>query len=92
MQFEPGESRAKFKVYLVGHSMGGLVIRTFLQNEAIGDPSVRALVDKVFTYATPHNGIEMQEYLGNVPGFFTHNSADNFNPRAHAPISRATSS
>lgn len=72
------EDRAAFKVYLVGHSMGGLVIRCFLQNPAIGSAEARKLVDKVFTYATPHNGIEL-EIIGNVPSFFTANSADNFN-------------
>ncbi|NQU21029.1 MAG: hypothetical protein HQ567_07070 [Candidatus Nealsonbacteria bacterium] len=56
---------ARFKVYLVAHSMGGLVCRCYLQNtcrnvpdstlELPGDP----LVDKVFTYATPHNGIDL---------------------------------
>lgn len=70
--------RRRFKVYLVGHSMGGLVIRCFLQNEALASAEARALVDKVFTYASPHNGIEL-EILGNVPAFFTVNSADNFN-------------
>ena len=72
------EEKAAFKVYLVGHSMGGLVIRCFLQNPNIGSAEARALVDKVFTYATPHNGIEF-EIVGNVPGFFTANSVDNFN-------------
>ncbi len=57
-----------FRVYLVAHSMGGLVCRCFLQNEAIGSREARRLVDKVFTYATPHNGIEMAGV--NVPGFF----------------------
>jgi hypothetical protein len=71
-------ANAAFKVYLVGHSMGGLVIRCFLQNPKIGTEEARKLVDKVFTYATPHNGIEL-EIVGNVPGFFTANSADNFN-------------
>jgi hypothetical protein len=70
--------KASFKVYLVGHSMGGLVIRCFLQNDKIGDPAARKCVDKVFTYATPHNGIEL-EIIGNVPSFFTAQSADNFN-------------
>jgi hypothetical protein len=70
--------KAGFKVYLVGHSMGGLVIRCFLQNDQIGDPIARKYVDKVFTYATPHNGIEL-EIIGNVPSFFTTQSADNFN-------------
>jgi PGAP1-like protein len=70
--------KADFKVYLVGHSMGGLVIRCFLQNDKIGTPAARKCVDKVFTYATPHNGIEL-EIIGNVPSFFTAQSADNFN-------------
>ena len=47
---------AKFKVYLVAHSMGGLICRTYLQNVA---RSKKHHVDKVFTYATPHGGIEM---------------------------------
>ena len=70
--------KADFKVYLLGHSMGGLVIRCFLQNDAIGDQAAKKYVDKVFTYATPHNGIEM-EIIGNVPAFFTTQSVDNFN-------------
>ena len=71
-------AKALFKVYLVGHSMGGLVIRCFLQNDQIGDASARACVDKVFTYATPHNGIEI-DIIGNVPAFFSTHSVDNFN-------------
>jgi hypothetical protein len=78
-------ARAKFKVYLVAHSMGGLICRSFLQNAA-GDPSgdgrpfneARTLVDKVFTYATPHNGVELR-LIGNVPGFLSASHADNFN-------------
>jgi PGAP1-like protein len=70
--------RSEFRVYLVGHSMGGLVIRCFLQNESVGEEAARKLVDKVFTYATPHNGIDL-DILGNVPAFFTYHSADNFN-------------
>jgi len=57
-----------FKVYLVAHSMGGLVCRCFLQNGAAGSDEARKLVDKVFTFATPHNGIEMAGM--NVPAFF----------------------
>ncbi len=72
-----GIDKSQFKVYLVGHSMGGLVIRCFLQNESVGSAEAKGLVDKVFTYATPHNGIEF-EIVGNVPSFFTRNSADNF--------------
>lgn len=58
-----------YKVYLVAHSMGGLVARCYLQNlcvngtgevprdQALGLPG-DSMVDKVFTYGTPHNGIE----------------------------------
>jgi len=80
-------AKAKFKVYLVAHSMGGLICRTYLQNicrkgmpdgiaidDLIKEPGdsldldtlpADPLVDKVFTYATPHNGIEMKGV--NVP-------------------------
>ncbi len=75
--------RAGFKVYLVAHSMGGLIARCYLQNicrygleDAYGSANAPGLaeetaaselsnlpaetmVDKVFTYGTPHNGIEM---------------------------------
>ncbi len=61
------DARAGFRVYLVAHSMGGLVCRCFLQNDEISSAADRALVDKVFTYATPHNGIDMAGI--NVPGF-----------------------
>ena len=47
---------AKFKVHLVAHSMGGLICRTYLQNVA---RDTKHYVDKVFTYATPHGGIEI---------------------------------
>lgn len=54
-----------FRCYLVAHSMGGLVCRAFLQNPAFGDDTARRCVDKVFTYATPHNGIDV--FGMNVP-------------------------
>lgn len=66
-----------FRVYLVAHSMGGLVCRCFLQNPAAGSAAARKLVDKVFTYATPHNGIEMAGV--NVPAFFGLWDMNNFN-------------
>ena len=71
-----------FKVYLVAHSMGGLICRCFLQNTTIGDPKTRKLVDKVFTYATPHNGIEMAGI--NVPEFFDVFDMNNFNRKVMA--------
>lgn len=67
----------KFKVYLVAHSMGGLICRCLLQNDKVGKPQVKALVDKVFTYGTPHNGIEVGGT--NVPGFLGIWNMDNFN-------------
>jgi len=73
----PAEKRA-FRIYLVAHSMGGLVSRCFLQNAECGSDEARARVDKAFTYATPHNGIDWK-IVGNVPGFFSRNNANNFN-------------
>ncbi len=66
---DDARDRYQFRVYLVAHSMGGLICRSYLQKlcrkgtgdsqrdqdlELPGDP----LVEKAFTYATPHNGIE----------------------------------
>lgn len=67
-----------FKVHLVAHSMGGLVCRAFLQNPKLGHEDARKAVDKVFTYATPHNGIDMR-IVRNVPGWLSFGDANNFN-------------
>jgi hypothetical protein len=67
-----------FRCYLVAHSMGGLVCRAFLQNPELGDDAARKAVDKVFTYATPHNGIDLR-IVRNVPGWVTFGDANNFN-------------
>jgi len=79
---DDADERARFKVHLVAHSMGGLVCRCYLQNicrHGVADaypgdperveaenerlelaaPPADPLVDKVFTYATPHNGIDL---------------------------------
>lgn len=66
-----------FRCYLVAHSMGGLVCRAFLQNAKLGDKVARACVDKYFTYATPHNGIELAGI--NVPEWMSLNDTNNFN-------------
>ena len=66
-----------FKCYLVAHSMGGLVCRAFLQNPELGEDQARRCVDKVFTYATPHNGIEMAGL--NIPEWLNVNDINNFN-------------
>lgn len=67
-----------FRVYLVAHSMGGLICRAFLQNPALDEHRVRRTVDKVFTYATPHNGIDMR-IVRNVPGWLSFGDINNFN-------------
>ena len=67
-----------FRVYLVAHSMGGLVCRAFLQNPGLGNESARAAVDKLFTYATPHNGIDLR-IVRNIPGWSALGEATNFN-------------
>jgi hypothetical protein len=66
-----------FKCYLVAHSMGGLVVRAFLQNPQLEAAEARKAVDKIFTYATPHNGIDLAGI--NVPRFAVPGKADIFN-------------
>jgi hypothetical protein len=94
-----GVDEGDFKVYLVAHSMGGLVCRAFLQNDALGSAASRAAVDKVFTYATPHNGIDLR-VVRNVPGWSALGEATNFNrermvsylglPKATTEVSRVS--
>jgi hypothetical protein len=67
-----------FRVYLVAHSMGGLICRAFLQNTKLGSAEARGAVDKLFTYATPHNGVDMR-IVRNVPGWATFGDVNNFN-------------
>ena len=73
-----GVDEKDFKVYLVAHSMGGLVCRAFLQNKTLGSQEARDAVDKLFTYATPHNGIDLR-VVRNVPGWSALGEATNFN-------------
>jgi hypothetical protein len=74
---QSGITPEAFRCYLVAHSMGGLVCRAFLQNPDLGDDDARRCVEKVFTYATPHNGIEMVGL--NVPAWLSAGDMDNFN-------------
>lgn len=71
-----------FKVYLVAHSMGGLICRCLLQNDHVSTKKVKGWVDKVFTYGTPHNGIEVAG--ANVPGFLGIWDVNNFNRKEMA--------
>lgn len=66
-----------FRCYLVAHSMGGLVCRALLQNPQLDPGRMAASVDKFFTYATPHNGIEFAGL--NVPDLPWQSSVTNFN-------------
>jgi hypothetical protein len=82
-----GESHteeANFRCYLVAHSMGGLICRAFLQNAKLGDIAARKSVDKVFTYATPHNGIEMAGV--NVPRWLSVFDMNTFNRKTLAGL------
>jgi pimeloyl-ACP methyl ester carboxylesterase len=69
---------ADFRVHLVAHSMGGLICRAFLQNPKLGSAEARGAVDKLFTYATPHNGIDMR-IVRNIPGWLSFGDVNNFN-------------
>lgn len=69
--------RKQFRVHLVAHSMGGLVCRAFLQNPAASTAAERKLVARVFTYATPHNGIELAGI--NTPAILSLWDMNNFN-------------
>ena len=72
-----GVAPADFRCYLVAHSMGGLVCRAFLQNPKLDPANLRVHVDKFFTYATPHNGIDVGGI--NVPAWLSAFDIDNFN-------------
>ncbi len=73
---EPAMADKDFRCYLVAHSMGGLVARAFLQGTGAYDEA-RTSVDKLFTFATPHNGIDV---LGrNVPYWLTDEQKNTFN-------------
>lgn len=74
---ENGIEPDDFRCYLVAHSMGGLVCRTFLQNPKMDPKKAGRFVDKLFTYATPHNGIDAAGM--NVPGWLSFGDTDNFN-------------
>jgi hypothetical protein len=71
-----------FRCYLVAHSMGGLVCRGLLQNPKNDKKNARQYVDKFFTYATPHNGIEVAGM--NVPSWLNITDMDNFNQKEMA--------
>src|SRR5207237_10380826 len=67
----------QFRCYLVDHSMGAFVCRAFLQNPDVDELKTRRYVDKVFTFATPHNSIDMAGI--NVPEWLSADDLNNFN-------------
>lgn len=56
------------RVHLVAHSMGGLICRSMIQKvipEIVGKPNGAAdYIDRFFTYATPHGGINLAVGFG----------------------------
>lgn len=78
------------RVHLVAHSMGGLICRSMIQRTIPDDPDVGGALDaatgyveRLFTYGTPHGGIEfavghgLLEKLRDLTGF---GGADIFGP------------
>ena len=78
-----GISEADFRCYLVAHSMGGLVCRAFLQNPALDPKKMRDHIDKFFTYATPHNGIDLGRF--NIPSGLSLFDINNFDRDKRMP-------
>jgi pimeloyl-ACP methyl ester carboxylesterase len=78
------------KVYLLAHSMGGLVCRCMLQKisfekDKSGNDRTpgKEIVDRLFTFATPHGGISFQAGSGLIDWAmetFGPNGADIFSP------------
>ncbi|MEH2298735.1 MAG: alpha/beta hydrolase [Nostoc sp.] len=73
------------KVYLVAHSMGGLVCRSLIQKIYPEERKQAAdHIDKLFTYATPHGGIYFEVGSGlleNLRDRFQLNNSDDFGPQ-----------
>ncbi|MHC5598370.1 MAG: alpha/beta hydrolase [Nostoc sp.] len=73
------------KVYLVAHSMGGLVCRSLIQKiYPDEDKQAADYIDKFFTYATPHGGIYFEVGSGlleNLRDRFQLNNSDDFGPQ-----------
>jgi len=69
------------KVYLVAHSMGGLICRSLLQRH--WKDTAHSKIARLFTYATPHSGIHFRRGLGfltSVRDLFGFNASDTFGP------------
>lgn len=77
------------RVHLVAHSMGGLICRCLIQKiiperASGGGASATDYVERLFTYATPHGGIEFDAGFGlleKVRDAFGISGADIFGPK-----------
>ncbi|MBN9087621.1 MAG: alpha/beta hydrolase [Reyranella sp.] len=49
-------SPAVDKITLIGHSMGGLVSRTYLEHVGVNDTTIMPKIDQLITLGTPHLG------------------------------------
>lgn len=56
------------KVILVGHSMGGLASRTYLQNSNLWQLDGKHHIAKLFTNGTPHGGSNATSFGGGLGG------------------------
>ena len=71
------------RVDLVAHSMGGLICRSLIQRKW-GGGEARERIGRLFTFGTPHSGIEFQHVFraGEVlRDFFGRYDADTFGPK-----------
>lgn len=62
------------KVVLLGHSMGGLAIREYLQNVSNWQPDFRHHVAKIATIGTPHGGSNFTTWGLGIFGGYDENS------------------
>lgn len=76
---EAGYDEHDVRFHLVAHSMGGLVARSYIQNPSRWCTEESHCIEKLFTYGTPHGGIEVKTF-GNV-GRLRIRNIRNFNKR-----------
>ncbi len=53
------------EIALIGHSMGGITCRLYLQEGGIGDPDTKSKVNMLITLASPHHGTSVGVQLNN---------------------------